>query len=61
VEELLARTVDDCLTRMGRARGLVERQALRQALESAGRRGDPDEVLRLLAEHPSVTRGRNAG
>jgi DNA primase len=61
VEELLSRTVDDCLNRIGRARTVVERQALRQALETAGRRGDPDEVLRLLAEHPSVKRGRNAG
>jgi len=60
-EELLARTVDDCLSRMGRARAVVERQALRQALEGADRRGDPDEVLRLLAEHPSVKHGRSAG
>ena len=59
-EELLARTVDDCLSRIGRARAVVERQALRQALEGADRRGDPDEVLRLLAEHPSVKHGRNA-
>ncbi len=59
-EELLARTVDDCLSRIGRARAVVERQALRRALEGADRRGDPDEVLRLLAEHPSVKHGRNA-
>ena len=61
VEELLTRTVEDCLARVGRARAVTERHALRQALENAGRRGDPDEVLRLLGEHPSVKRGRNAG
>jgi len=60
-EELLARTVDDCLSRIGRARAAVERQALRRALEGADRRGDPDEVLRLLAEHPSIKHGRSTG
>jgi DNA primase len=59
-EELLARTVDDCLSRLARTRAVVERQALRQALEGADRRGDPDEVLRLLAEHPSVKHGRES-
>jgi hypothetical protein len=57
--ETLRRTVDDCLTRIGQARAAAERQALRQALEAADRRGDPEQALRLLAEHPSVKRGRD--
>jgi len=56
--EALRRTVDDCLARIGQARSAAERQALRQALEAADRRGDPEQALRLLAEHPSVKRGR---
>ena len=56
--EALRRTVDDCLARISQARAAVERQALRQALEAAERRGDPEQALRLLAEHPSVKRGR---
>jgi DNA primase len=58
--EALRRTVDDCLARIGQARGSAERQALRQALEAADRRGDPEQALRLLAEHPSVKRGRGS-
>jgi len=54
----LRRTVDDCLARLSQARSATERQALRQALEAADRRGDPEQALRLLAEHPSVKRGR---
>ncbi len=57
--EALRRTVDDCLARIGQARATVDRQALRQALEAADRRGDPEQALRLLAEHPSVKRGRD--
>lgn len=57
-QEALRRTVEDCLSRIGRERAAAERQALRQALEAADRRGDPDQVLRLLAEHPSVKRSR---
>ena len=56
--EALRRTVDDCLARISQARSAAERQALRQALEAADRRGDPEQALRLLAEHPSVKRGR---
>jgi len=56
--EALRRTVDDCLARISQARAAVERHALRQALEAAERRGDPEQALRLLAEHPSVKRGR---
>ena len=58
--EALRRTVDDCLARIGQARKAVERQALRQALEAAERRGDPEQALRLLAEHPSVKRSRDS-
>lgn len=57
--EALRRTVDDCLARIGQSRAAAERQALRQALEAADRRGDPEQALRLLAEHPSVKRGRD--
>jgi DNA primase len=57
-DEALHRTVDDCLARIHQERAATERQALRQALEAADRRGDPEQVLRLLAEHPSVKRGR---
>jgi hypothetical protein len=56
--EALRRTVDDCLARISQARSTAERQALRRALEAADRRGDPEQALRLLAEHPSVKRGR---
>jgi DNA primase len=56
--EALCRTVDDCLARISRARAATERHALRQALEAADRRGDPEQALRLLAEHPSVKRSR---
>jgi DNA primase len=57
--ETLRRTVDDCLARISRARAATERHALRQALEAADRRGDPEQALRLLAEHPSVKRSRD--
>jgi len=56
--EALQRTVNDCLARISQGRSAVERRALRQALEAAERGGDPDQVLRLLSEHPSVKRGR---
>ncbi len=56
--EALHRTVNDCLARISQHRAAEERQALRQALEAADRCGDRDQVLRLLAEHPSVKRGR---
>jgi DNA primase len=56
--EALQRTVNDCLARIRQSRGAVERQTLRQALEAAERGGDPDRILRLLSEHPSVKRGR---
>jgi DNA primase len=58
--EVLRRTVDDCLARISQARAATERQALRQALEAADRRGDPEQALRLLAEHPSVKRDRGS-
>ncbi|HSD51658.1 MAG TPA: hypothetical protein VLG48_09640, partial [Candidatus Methylomirabilis sp.] len=56
--EALQRTVNDCLARITQGRSAVERRALRQALEAAERGGDPDQILRLLSEHPSVKRGR---
>jgi DNA primase len=56
--EALRRTVDDCLARIHQARAAGERRALRQALDAADRRGDRAQALRLLAEHPSVKRGR---
>jgi len=56
--EALQRTVNDCLARINQDRNAVLRQAMRQALEAAERGGDPDQVLRLLSEHPSVKRGR---
>jgi len=56
--EALQRTVNDCLARINQGRSAALRQALRQALEAAERGGDPDQVLRLLSEHPSVKRGR---
>ena len=59
-QEALRRTVKDCLARIRQARGAAERQTLRQALEAADRRGDPEQALRLLAEHPSVKRDRDS-
>ncbi len=56
-DERLGRMVEDCLARIRQDRGNVQRQRLRQALEAADRGGDPEQVLRLLAEHPSVKRG----
>ncbi len=56
--EALQRTVNDCLARINQGRSAALRQTLRQALEAAERGGDPDQVLRLLSEHPSVKRGR---
>jgi DNA primase len=56
--EALRRTVDDCLARISQLRSAAERQALRRALEAADRSGDPEQAVRLLAEHPSVKRGR---
>ena len=56
--ETLQRTVNDCLARINQGRSAALRQTLRQALEAAERGGDPDQVLRLLSEHPSVKRGR---
>jgi DNA primase len=58
-DERLGRMVEDCLARVGQLRGNVQRQRLRQALEAADRGGDPERVLRLLAEHPSVKRGED--
>ncbi|HTU03557.1 MAG TPA: DNA primase [Candidatus Sulfotelmatobacter sp.] len=58
--EALRRTVEDCLARIGKTRATVERQVLRQALEAAERRGDPEQALRLLAAHPSVKRSRDS-
>ncbi len=55
---VLRRTVEDCLARIGEARAAAARRALRQALEAADRRGDPEQALRLLGEHPSVKRDR---
>ena len=53
----LDRIVEDCLARI-RERGVrQERTVFRQALEAADRQGDPDRVLKLLAEHPSVKGG----
>jgi hypothetical protein len=57
--EVLARTVEDCLSRIHQRRAVARRQALRQALEAADRGGDHDHVLRLLAEHPSVKANRD--
>jgi DNA primase len=54
----LRRTVDDCLVRISQLRSAAERQALRRALEAADRDGDSEQAVRLLAEHPSVKRGR---
>jgi DNA primase len=56
--EALQRTVNDCLARIDQSRNASLRRALRQALEAAERGGDPDQVLRLLSEHPSVKRHR---
>jgi DNA primase len=58
--ESLERTVNDCLARMSQARVASERRALRQALEAADRRGDTEQLLRLLGEHPSVKRVRDS-
>jgi len=58
-QEALRRTVEDCLARIRQGRAAAERQALRQALEAADRRGDGEQLLRLLAEHPSVKRSRD--
>jgi DNA primase len=55
----LRRTVEDCLDRIRKTRAAAARQALRQALEAADRGGDPEQALRLLAEHPSVKRDRD--
>ncbi len=50
----LDRMVEDCLAHIRERRTRKERTALRQALEAAARQGDPERVLRLLSEHPSV-------
>ena len=60
MQEALDRTVDDCLARIRQERSTVQREALRRALAAADRAGDPEGLLRLLAEHPSVKRAREA-
>jgi hypothetical protein len=57
-DEALDRTVEDCLARVNQHRAVAQRRTLRQALEAADRGGDREQVLRLLAEHPSVKGGR---
>jgi hypothetical protein len=56
--EALRRTVADCLARVRQGRTAGQLQALRQAVAAADRCGDQEQILRLLAEHPSVKRGR---
>jgi len=56
-DERLGRIVDDCLARIGQGRVNAQLQQSRQALEAADRGGDPERVLRLLAEHLSIKRG----
>jgi len=53
-EAALDRMVEDCLARIRERRARQERSVLRQALEAADRQGDPERVLKLLSEHPSV-------
>ncbi len=50
----LDRTVEDCLARIRQQRARAEREVLRRALDAADRGGDREQVLRLLAQHPSV-------
>jgi hypothetical protein len=53
----LAQMVEDCLGRIAARRARAQRTVLRQALEAADRQGDPERVLKLLAEHPSIKSG----
>jgi hypothetical protein len=43
--------------RIAARRARAQRTVLRQALEAADRQGDPERVLKLLAEHPSIKSG----
>ncbi len=56
-EAALAQMVEDCLGRIAARRSRAQRTVLRQALEAADRQGDPERVLKLLAEHPSIKSG----
>ncbi len=53
----VGRVVEDCLGRIAARRAGSQRRILRQALEAADRQGDPERVLKLLSEHPSVKSG----
>ncbi len=53
-EAALMRIVDDCLGRIRDRRLKGERSALRHAVETAERQGKQADVLKLLADHPSV-------
>ena len=53
----LDRVVEDCLARIRERLARRERTVFRQALEAADRQGDPERVLKLLSEHPSVKGG----
>jgi DNA primase len=57
MEAALAQMVEDCLGRIAARRARAQRTVLRQALEAADRQGDPERVLKLLAEHPSIKSG----
>lgn len=57
-DSLVAKTLEDCLTRIHERRTRADRTALRQALEAADRGKDAARVLELLADHPSVKSGQ---
>ncbi|MFA5029012.1 MAG: toprim domain-containing protein, partial [Candidatus Methylomirabilota bacterium] len=59
-ETILARTVDDCLSRIALRRTRAERRSLQRALEAADRQGNLEQTLALLREHPSVQNDRDA-
>ena len=53
----IGQVVEDCLGRIAARRARAQRTILRQALEAADRQGDPERVLKLLSEHPSIKGG----
>jgi len=56
-EAAIGQVVEDCLGRIAARRARAQRTILRQALEAADRQGDPERVLKLLSEHPSIKGG----
>jgi len=53
-EQMLARTVEDCLARVRERQARRERESLRRAMAAAAEGGDPLESVRILAHHPKA-------